>query len=959
MLRPVIAEPRHFQVAEGPACDRLLDWSIQAGLGILCNLDQSESRRTRAVAGDLEPREALKKMLQGSGLQFQFTRPNIVSIKAAREPEAGPGSNAVKELEFGPEISVPLTQIDVFGAAYHGEIEPPIGVNPLRITAAEIQATGVATPQGLLQTLPQVFRGGATENTHNFGREARTNAAIGSGVNLRGLGSGATLILVNGRPLAPSGTAGTFTDISNIPLTAIDHVDIMADGASVLYGGSAIGGIVNFVLRDDVGLELASRVGGLTSGSLGEQQLSASYARDWKSGHVFFSYEYYERDPLWASDRARATSDLRPFGGDNFDAMAGNPGTIFAGGTTYAVPSGQNGRGLTPAAFAPGTQNYYDLYRDTTILHREGLQSAVLSGTQALNEHWNLFADALTSWRHVQATGAAETASFIVPAANAFYVNPAADGGPVEMMYGFGSDFGPLKLRTDVDSGQLTAGANYTGHGTWHAQVYAGYSFENERQLQENRVNYSALDTALGDNHASTAFNPFGDGSETNPATLALIRSEGRFRLRSNVAFANVTAEGTVLSLPSGDLTLTIGTDFRTQAFDTENVVPGQPMTLTDNLGRRVFAALEQVRVPLIGANRSFAGLKKLDLSAGLRYEHYSDVGQVVTPQFGFSASPSKSLTLRGTWARLSKAPDLADLSESTNISAIEPIADSASPLGRSNVLVLAGNNAGLKPETAKSWTLGFNFTPVSHPEASLALTYFHTDFTDLVGDAPNLSPTALTDPSFNWLITRNVSAQERANICQHGQFLGLPSDCLTVPVVALIDLRLHNLVTIKTRGFDLISRYAIEEKSSRLTFGVLGTKLLEYAEATTVTGPLTDMLNTQHNPIDLRLRGSMTWERGGLTVAEFVNYQDAYRDTDSQPNRRVSSWTTADMTVTYAVPNSVSTALAGTKLSLNMLNVFNASPPFLNNEYEKIGYDQENGDLAGRMVSVTVRKRW
>ena len=132
----------------------------------------------------------------------------------------------------------------------------------------------------------QSFCGGAAEAT-TFDREAQTNPARGTGMNLYGLGSRATLVLLNGRCLAPSGSAGTFTDISNIPLSAIDHVKVLSDGASTLYGAGAIGGIVNFVFRVDPNTrESEADIGARTPGSLGEDLFRQPFgkARDGDSG---------------------------------------------------------------------------------------------------------------------------------------------------------------------------------------------------------------------------------------------------------------------------------------------------------------------------------------------------------------------------------------------------------------------------------------------------------------------------------------------------------------------------------------------------------------------------------------------------------------------------------------------------------------------------------------------------
>src|SRR5262249_32808147 len=138
------------------------------------------------------------------------------------------------------------------------------------------------------------------------------------------------------------------------------------------------------------------------------------------------------------------------------------------------------------------------------------------------------------------------------------------------------------------------------------------------------------------------------------------------------------------------------------------------------------------------------------------------------------------------------------------------------------NVLALAGNNADLRPETAYSWTVGLNLSPPSHPRDSLAVTYFHTRYYDLVAQSPDLSSTALSDPIFQPYIIHNVSDQERQAQCSHGQFLGLQSDCLHAPIAAILDLRLHNRTVIQTSGLDLNARLPLDTHFGTLTLGLL-----------------------------------------------------------------------------------------------------------------------------------------
>jgi outer membrane receptor protein involved in Fe transport len=119
------------------------------------------------------------------------------------------------------------------------------------------------------------------------------------------------------------------------------------------------------------------------------------------------------------------------------------------------------------------------------------------------------------------------------------------------------------------------------------------------------------------------------------------------------------------------------------------------------------------------------------------------------------------------------------------------------------------------------------------------------------------------------------------------------------------------------------------------------------------------NIVSTQSNPINIRARGSASWTRRGFGVSTFLNFENRYRDTLSVPNRGVSPWTTVDLQLSYETTADTLGWLGRTQFVLNTQNLFDANPPFLNNSAVGLGYDQENGDLYGRMVSFEVRKRW
>jgi iron complex outermembrane recepter protein len=133
----------------------------------------------------------------------------------------------------------------------------------------------------------------------------------------------------------------------------------------------------------------------------------------------------------------------------------------------------------------------------------------------------------------------------------------------------------------------------------------------------------------------------------------------------------------------------------------------------------------------------------------------------------------------------------------------------------------------------------------------------------------------------------------------------------------------------------------------------------MQFAQTQIPGEPLVSLLDTQNNPVDLRLRPAASWKFAGFRALLAANFTDRYWDTASVPERRISAWTTVDLQLSYEPLATDNPWLRGLRLQLNAQNVFNVDPPFLNNQIVGIGYDQENANPYGRVVRVQVAKGW
>jgi hypothetical protein len=194
-------------------------------------------------------------------------------------------------------------------------------------------------------------------------------------------------------------------------------------------------------------------------------------------------------------------------------------------------------------------------------------------------------------------------------------------------------------------------------------------------------------------------------------------------------------------------------------------------------------------------------------------------------------------------------------------------------------------------------------------------------------------------------------------NVCGRATLAWTPNECLNAAVRAIVDLRLQNIALLKNSGADLVTKYAFSDTYGQITTSS-GTCLLRYAEAQTRSSPMLSARNTLGNPVNTRLRAAVAWERRGSEIAAASSFTNGCRDTDSQPNRNIDSYTTADLKFSYRFGESHAGWLSDATFAIDVRNVLNRATPFVNNPLG-IGYDPSNGNLVGRLWSLSVRKIW
>ncbi len=187
----------------------------------------------------------------------------------------------------GADTEQVMEQVVVTGTSIRGVASA--GAPVIALDREELVATGLATSSDLARALPQVLNLGADESRLGGAQDGAANATRVSGINLRGIGNEATLLLINGRRLAPAGIIKSLYDPNVIASAAIERLEVVVDGASAIYGSDAVAGVVNIITRKDFnGAETMARYG--VADGTNQKIISQNFGFTWDSGSVFAAY---------------------------------------------------------------------------------------------------------------------------------------------------------------------------------------------------------------------------------------------------------------------------------------------------------------------------------------------------------------------------------------------------------------------------------------------------------------------------------------------------------------------------------------------------------------------------------------------------------------------------------------------------------------------------------------------
>ncbi|WP_189404014.1 TonB-dependent receptor domain-containing protein [Alteromonas halophila] len=683
-----------------------------------------------------------------------------------------------------------VERIQVTGSNIRGvDLE---GSQPLTVLDEEdIAKTGANTISELMRTVSQTRGGVGTFDTTQSGATSTSTPPGQAAASLRGIGPSATLTLVNGRRIAASSfAAGTenFVDINSIPASAIKRVEILATGASAIYGADAVAGVINYILKDDYeGLELnASYENTVDDDDHGAINLQALWGTQVADGNLTLFADYYDRKSIRATDFA-ATRD-----------------PILQSGYSYLPKP-------TPNIYYLSTQDFYEIGApncETELVSTE-LDEDICAyyGNQDdfFETPLETFSGGLTFTRDIDdmvwktdiLASHSSSTSYSTPAPinqindeegpwvalDALDVFPDAtrnallDGIYSEFfdtylgreLEGFRYDARFESPRTvEVDTTAVRLVSSLSGSwGEWDWEGGVTYSrSESEQEAVAgiyNRYRYSAAvfgelcsDGSFASYNAGTdnlscatgtllpSYNPFAVDDAANQEILALTQSRPTRDGTSEVMGVDFKVNGSLMEFGGDFIRMAAGVELRHEEITDDPSLEAQARPengyLVDVYGfgsskssadRRQFGVFTEFHIPLT---------EQVDVSLAGRFDDYDDFGSTFNPKVGVTYRPTDNLILRGSWSTAFRAPsltqagvDLRTTRASFDCSANQAVSDlyceGEGAVRGNNVLELG--NPRLEAEESESYSLGLAYSPTKYTH--LTIDYWQFDHEEIV----------------------------------------------------------------------------------------------------------------------------------------------------------------------------------------------------------------------------------
>jgi iron complex outermembrane receptor protein len=842
------------------------------------------------------------------------------------------------------------------------------------ITRTEIQRRGYINAEQLLMSI-SANGTGADNLSSNVGIQLGTtdrNNNGNSSANLRGLGANSTLVLLNGRRMVNHGAKGNAVDLNSIPLTAIERVEVLKDGASAIYGTDAIGGVINFILRKDYrGAEISGFAditeeggGNIYHGSLMTGWGDLSQDR-WNAMAVL---SYDKQEALQAHSRSFANGYQPDRGlapdttGSAFATQTGAAGTAM--GASFRTPTtgtqtfnranllsfqGQCDSIQYQQQYAIGALGNpgfrygcsYDYGGAETLIQPVERTQVVGRGTYQLsNEHQVIVeatasrVDATKYFEPYQITTTAGTLPGAFYPVNGPYYQDLSAYIPtfnrtLPIAYRWRcNDCGQRTINTVTDNYRFLIGLEGTVWKNFDYKIGATTSKSKAESNLEHGYMYTApLTTALASGQVNPWVLPGQTQSAAGAALLDAARADGAnlFAGETSMSTLDGTISGEVWQLPGGPVAVAVGFDARRESYRFDDgsragaiAVFQAPFDATfPKVSRTVKAIYGEIAIPI---------LKELEVTAAVRTDDYSDFGRTTNPKVAFRWHPMQQLLFRGSYNEGFRAPSFFQLYGAQGDGPVpanvaDPVLCPNGNVPGADLSVCAirpnarqGGNPNLGPETSKQYQVGFVVEPVKWFTGSL--DYWEIKRYDHIYE---LTPQQVLDhyTTFPEALVRGTDGR-----------LDGPGGYIRAGFV--------NASGDITKGFDLSLNANWSWLNGRWNARLDGTYVESYKSRVFDTDPWTEFAGQWSNR-DLYPRwkhvASATYETGPWSVTLYQQYTHGYKDDYSgrlaggiappagwDPN--VDAYTVYHLSATY-------TGFKNWTISGGIKNLLNTDPPF------------------------------
>ena len=858
------------------------------------------------------------------------------------------------------------------------EVEGSIPVQT--ITAEDIARTGTITVQDLLLLISANQSLGANVPASVIGPTTlgQNNAS------LRGLGGQRTLVLINGKRQATfSGgiRAVEGVNLTAIPTSAIERVEVLLDGASAIYGSDAIGGVINFILRQDYSGFEATGYYGVPTRSGGGDQWNGKASAGWgdlaKDGwSVFASGFYTKQKSLMDIDRDFAKTSYIPQ--ENVFTISSNTFPAMIASGDYASVGYPNCNSPYASINDPdllGPQCYYDPSLQAQAKPDVTQYGGYLSGNFRMNSQWQAYATgSYTKQKNLWIIQPNPVSNiFPLPPNNPVYsqyggyqtitLPPGSPYYPTEAAAAAGVPGEPLNLRyRDVEAGnrnvtdtveQYSAVGGVKGNWkNWDLDFDGYYNVSKATESINSGYYYLSQRLALLN---SGQVNMFGPNTPDIVAALQATEFTGDTFSATSKLYG-VEGKGStidILNLPAGPLAMALGASWHREELEQSwnpamqtGDISGYGGNFFDvNQSRDAWAVYGELGIPIV---KSFEG------TVAVRYDHYSDFGGTTNPKFTLRWQPLKELLLRGSYGTGFLAPSLYELYVPDNNSVtVAGLSDPIRCPVTRNVGIdcdtqfqdTFGGNRTLKPETSFQINAGI----VVEPARGLSLTvdWFKINLANQITNGP--SPSYILEPAnydqYAYLVERAAP---------DAQYPDLPGR------ITNIIQRYVNQGSIHIVGLDASLKYVFPKAEvGQFTFNMNGTYFSKYdyqlpngTYAGQVANAGAPGISSAGVVPRWKHYAQLNWNLGPWSATLGNTYQTGYIDqyTDLAGNvRRVSDMSLWDLQFDY-------TGFRNWKLSLGAKNLMDTNPPFTNQSWQfQQGYDPSYYDPNARFIYASV----